>query len=520
MLLASFTKPRGSVASNTPQEEEEPSLCLSANWEPLIKILKRPPNQRNSKSLQSLVVFAKSIKFFKELAQEMSEDTVTQCCLHMTYEYYPQGAFVFHQGSVGSKFYILLQGACTVFVLLPSSPSPTPVSQYQQGDFFGELALLHNKPRAASIECATDVHLAVLEKEDYSRILAKAHEIVLRRKAEFLHALPIFGGWTMGSMQKLIYYFKERTLQRKQTLQKCGDIVDTIYFVREGALELVQDIRLTSPTHKTLPRHPTAKAGIATLGKGECVGAEEAIGVGVYRYTVVCASVTARLLAISREDFLKRVNTEETQLVIKEMTKAKEGLRKRQIEGGKNVRRITTFHSPNFSSEPASLGSSPLLSPKSERAPSITPIPETTELVRLYPPRLKRQETAPMVPAIPKNSAVFNRLKDWEKVLPGKSRTSRHPISAKSGNKEKIVNIHTYKWKQEGKLPTERLCETYSATSRANLLTSPLEDGSCDLPCLKIHSMEVLERSREEPSRYLAQSRLKKQEIHPPIRLC
>ena len=35
------------------------------------------------------------------------------------------------------------------------------------GDSFGELALMYDKPRFASIESVTNVHLAVLDKVDY-----------------------------------------------------------------------------------------------------------------------------------------------------------------------------------------------------------------------------------------------------------------------------------------------------------------------------------------------------------------
>jgi CRP-like cAMP-binding protein len=507
--MARFSMPSLVPISN--HEIEEPRVSLSDHWEPLIKILKRPPNQRNSRSLQSLVELAKTIKFFKELALEMSDDAVNQCCLHMTYEYYAQGTFIFHQGNPGSKFYILLQGSCTVYVLLPSSFSPTPVSQYQQGDSFGELALLHNKPRAASIECATDVHLAVLDKDDYTRILAKVHEIALKRKAEFLHKLPMFGGWTMGSMQKLIYYFKERVLLRKQILHKEGDTVDTIYFVREGEMQLVQDVRLTSSaTHMNLRKFQTTKAEVATLGIGECIGAEEAIGAGVYRYTVVCASVTSRLLAISREDFLKRINTEETLAVIKNLMKVKEGLRKKQVEGGRNVRKINIYSSSDFLSEPPSLGSSPLLSSRSEQAPSITPIPE--EVSRLYPSRLDRHETTPTAANSSKNTT--RRLQYWDKFLShGKNLFSKQQSRARGASKGKIVNIHVHKLKLadigSSYLQEERVYDTFAAatTSRANLHASLQADATVDIPCLKINSIEVMERTSEDSTKSYAQFR-------------
>lgn len=42
-----------------------------------------------------------------------------------------------------------------------------------QGQAFGELALLDNKPRAATIICEEDCHFAVLEKQAFTEILSK-----------------------------------------------------------------------------------------------------------------------------------------------------------------------------------------------------------------------------------------------------------------------------------------------------------------------------------------------------------
>jgi CRP-like cAMP-binding protein len=47
------------------------------------------------------------------------------------------------------------------------------VKIYKSGDSFGELALLDNKPRAASIRCVEDCHFAVLEKANFQEILSQ-----------------------------------------------------------------------------------------------------------------------------------------------------------------------------------------------------------------------------------------------------------------------------------------------------------------------------------------------------------
>jgi CRP-like cAMP-binding protein len=38
---------------------------------------------------------------------------------------------------------------------------------------FGELALINNNPRAATLKCLTDCHFAVISKNVYERILKK-----------------------------------------------------------------------------------------------------------------------------------------------------------------------------------------------------------------------------------------------------------------------------------------------------------------------------------------------------------
>lgn len=44
-------------------------------------------------------------------------------------------------------------------------------TQLKSGKSFGELALIKNKPRAATIRCVEDCHFAVMSKDDYEKVL-------------------------------------------------------------------------------------------------------------------------------------------------------------------------------------------------------------------------------------------------------------------------------------------------------------------------------------------------------------
>ena len=95
----------------------------------------------------------------------------------MNIEFYPKGNTVFQYGSVGTKFYIILQGSVSVltpkFGKLNSLNDFHEVKILKDGDSFGELALISKKTRSASILCKEDCYFAVLEKKHFYETLCK-----------------------------------------------------------------------------------------------------------------------------------------------------------------------------------------------------------------------------------------------------------------------------------------------------------------------------------------------------------
>lgn len=419
VLIASAMKsaePRHSLCS---QDDEDSPISFAS----FIKVLQRPRKKRNLRSIQALASFVLSIKFFHQLAHDLSHSAVIQCCLCMAYETRRRGEFVFHQGDLGTKFYILLEGACTVLINVHGHES-LAVEYYSRGDSFGELALLHNRPRSASILCTQNCDFGVLEKEDYNRILAKVHECIINKKADFLQSLPMFTGWTRNSLQKLSYYFKERTLKRKQVLYQAGDQVDKVYFVKAGEMHILQQVKWPSAASH-LPRFQTTEVPVAILGKGEWVGCEDIMNSLTYQYTCLCHSDTAELLVIGKDDFIKRANTEETLKAIWELVRVKGELRKAQIESGKQLR---------FSESSTATGSlqaeSPAIRTKNEgfaACPRLYPFKDT------YREANRRPETSA--------NTAFRRVKTWDRLIKLKSRDKNRPVGSKQS--PRVVNIHT-----------------------------------------------------------------------------
>ena len=91
------------------------------------------------------------------------------------------GATIISEGDPGEAFYILEDGEAEVFKS-DVGDGKEAVKRYQKGDYFGELALLDDKPRAASVVAAGEgiVKVAYLGKQGFQRLLGPVEGIMRR----------------------------------------------------------------------------------------------------------------------------------------------------------------------------------------------------------------------------------------------------------------------------------------------------------------------------------------------------
>jgi cAMP-dependent protein kinase regulator len=89
---------------------------------------------------------------------------------------YPAGSNIIREGDVGDKFYILESGEAEARI----RGKDGAVKQYTKGDYFGELALLEDKPRAATVRSKTEVKVATLGKDGFQRLLGPVENIMRR----------------------------------------------------------------------------------------------------------------------------------------------------------------------------------------------------------------------------------------------------------------------------------------------------------------------------------------------------
>jgi cAMP-dependent protein kinase regulator len=91
------------------------------------------------------------------------------------------GQNIITEGEPGDAFYLLEAGDAQAF----KGGNDKSLKDYKRGDFFGELALLDDKPRAASVVAKTDVKVAKLGRDGFKRLLGPVESIMKKRREEY-----------------------------------------------------------------------------------------------------------------------------------------------------------------------------------------------------------------------------------------------------------------------------------------------------------------------------------------------
>jgi putative ABC transport system ATP-binding protein len=98
--------------------------------------------------------------------------TLTEMAQKMTVETHPPGAAIIRQGDRGDKFYVLRRGSADVVVT--TGKEEKRVHQLRAGEYFGEIALLKDVPRTASVVAQEECEVYALAKEDFLEATRKS----------------------------------------------------------------------------------------------------------------------------------------------------------------------------------------------------------------------------------------------------------------------------------------------------------------------------------------------------------
>lgn len=125
------------------------------------------------------------------LMEELNEEDHREVIKHITLELFPANHVIFSEGEAGDSFYIIKSGMVRVF-----HPGDTPdeekeVAMLGDNDFFGEMALISEKPRNATTRTVEETQCFRLIKDDFIQLVSSNPNMASRISSEFLKRLKI-----------------------------------------------------------------------------------------------------------------------------------------------------------------------------------------------------------------------------------------------------------------------------------------------------------------------------------------
>jgi CRP/FNR family cyclic AMP-dependent transcriptional regulator len=82
-----------------------------------------------------------------------------------------EGKELTREGSPGREFFVLVEGSADVI------KNGRTVNSMGAGDFFGEIALIHQTPRTATVKATSPVRALVVTERNFRRLLEQSPEI-------------------------------------------------------------------------------------------------------------------------------------------------------------------------------------------------------------------------------------------------------------------------------------------------------------------------------------------------------
>ncbi|XP_008197146.1 cGMP-dependent protein kinase, isozyme 2 forms cD4/T1/T3A/T3B isoform X3 [Tribolium castaneum] len=189
--------------------------------------------------------------FMKNLESTQIKEIVD--CMYP--EAYTAGSLIIKEGDVGSIVYVLEEGCVEV------SRENKFLSTLTPGKVLGELAILYNCQRTATIKAATDCKLWAIERQCFQTIMMRTGLIRQAEYTDFLKSVPIFKNLPEDTLIKISDVLEETFYANGDYIIRQGARGDTFFIISKGTVKVT----------KKVPDSNEEKY-IRTLGKGDFFG--------------------------------------------------------------------------------------------------------------------------------------------------------------------------------------------------------------------------------------------------------
>uniref|UniRef100_A0A7S3HVW2 Cyclic nucleotide-binding domain-containing protein n=1 Tax=Favella ehrenbergii TaxID=182087 RepID=A0A7S3HVW2_9SPIT len=136
--------------------------------------------------------------------------------------------------------FVLNTGSLKCTKVFAGNTEPTFLKDYVPGEGFGELALLYNAPRAATISATSDSTLMKLDRGTFNHIVKDSAQRKREKYDNFLQSVAILESMDPYERSKLGDAVHEERYPEGEYVIKQGTAGETFYMVLEGTLKALR----------------------------------------------------------------------------------------------------------------------------------------------------------------------------------------------------------------------------------------------------------------------------------------
>lgn len=201
------------------------------------------------------------------------------------------GETIIQEGDDGDNLYVVEKGVLNCTKVFKGNTEPTFLKEYNPGDAFGELALLYNAPRAATITVKSDAELWALDRRTFNFIVKDSASKKRDKYEEFLKEVSILKNMEAYERNKLADAIKEQWYKKGEYVINEGSQGDIFFLIMSGK----------AVATKTLtPGHPATQ--VATYKEGDYFG-ERALLKNEPRAANIIAESELQVILLDRKSF-------------------------------------------------------------------------------------------------------------------------------------------------------------------------------------------------------------------------
>ena len=187
----------------------------------------------------------------------ITPDEVQELISHSQVHSYPAGTVVCREDKIENIFYMILEGEVAVTKSINSTEARL-LQTLGPGDFFGEMALIHNAPRAATVTAKTAIVALELDKESFDTVLKRSSSIALAMVHEISNRLRendelAIEDLRMRARELAQAYQKlaEQEVARREFLANVAHELRTPLMAASGYLQILQQGRVLNQEQLT-----------------------------------------------------------------------------------------------------------------------------------------------------------------------------------------------------------------------------------------------------------------------------